>query len=92
MKRLMLAAVTVVLFSTTLPGRAGPASSPITTAGYIAMADGVTLHYTLVRPSTTGRFPVLFIYDDYGAGEGSDDASVGGAFPLAVPPESLTPP
>src|SRR3954447_25480879 len=47
---------------------AAPASASVTTYGYVPMPDGVQLHYMLVRPAESGRFPTIMTYDDYGAG------------------------
>ncbi len=40
-------------------------AAPVTESGYVAMADGVKLRYTVVRPADSGRFPVAMKYDGY---------------------------
>jgi predicted acyl esterase len=47
---------------------ASPASAEVNSHGYIALADGTQLAYSLSLPSDSGRFPVAFTMDHYGAG------------------------
>jgi putative CocE/NonD family hydrolase len=43
-------------------------AAQVTSEGYIPMPDGARLHYALILPSDTGRFPTLFEYDPYSGG------------------------
>jgi putative CocE/NonD family hydrolase len=70
-----LAAVSLSAVVLTIASPAGAESSPVTTYGYIPMKDGVKLRYTLIRPSTKGRFPLLFTHNDYEAGVAPYDAN-----------------
>jgi predicted acyl esterase len=38
--------------------------------GYIPMADGTQLEYTVELPADAGRFPVAMVYDGYCEGTG----------------------
>ncbi len=51
---------------------AAPAGS-VEQAGYIEMADGVGLRYTVFLPEGEGPFPVLLQYSGYGAGSNPFD-------------------
>jgi putative CocE/NonD family hydrolase len=51
-----------------VPARAEAAPGPVTTWGYVRMADGVRLRWTLLRPSDRGRYPVAVNYAPYMAG------------------------
>lgn len=68
----VLAAVAGIVV--TAPARA--AGPVIRESGYLAMADGVRLRYTVVRPSTGGPFPTLFEYSGYDPGTNPDAAYV----------------
>jgi uncharacterized protein len=48
---------------------ASAAQASVTEHGYLTAPDGTSLSYTVVLPSTTGRFPVVMVYDGYSAGE-----------------------
>lgn len=44
------------------------ASGPVRLHGYLTVADGTALAWSVILPSRTGRFPVLMEYDGYSAG------------------------
>lgn len=48
------------------------ASASVVERGYLPLADGTLLNYTLTRPSAEGRFPTVLQYDPYAAGVTSD--------------------
>lgn len=49
-------------------GMAVPAvAAPVQEFGYVPLGDGTKLAYTLHRPTATGKFPVLLIYNMYDA-------------------------
>jgi len=76
LRRLLLAAVVVLV--ATLPG-VDPAASEVPTTveqGYLTMADGTDLAYTVVRPTGDGPFPTLFEYSGYNPGRSPDDGYV----------------
>jgi putative CocE/NonD family hydrolase len=50
----------------------GDARATVVEQGYLPVADGTRLSYTLTRPSASGRFPVVLKYDPYGSGTTSD--------------------
>lgn len=54
------------------PVLAAATSGPATVQeqGYIPMADGAQLEYTVDLPAATGRFPVALVYDGYCEGTG----------------------
>jgi hypothetical protein len=61
------------------PAAAAPAEGPVATvrtAGYLTMADGTQLAYTVVRPAAPGRYPTLFEYSGYDPGRDPDAAYV----------------
>jgi putative CocE/NonD family hydrolase len=66
-------------------GTAGAAAATVKRQGYIPMADGTKLAYTVELPSSTGKFPVALAYAGYC--EGSDtrcnDATNAGALVAA---------
>lgn len=62
---LIAAAAIAVRIGTADPVRA---SASVTEPGYIEMADGTLLHYTLTLPASAGRFPVILIYGPYNEG------------------------
>jgi uncharacterized protein len=51
-------------------GATGAAAAPVEKQGYIPMADGTQLEYTVDLPAATGRFPVAMVYDGYCEGPG----------------------
>jgi uncharacterized protein len=51
-------------------GLAGPAQASVDKWGYIPLADGTQLRYTVVLPAAEGRFPVAMVYDGYCEGTG----------------------
>lgn len=58
---------------------AAPAAGPVATVrteGYLPMADGVELAYTVVRPAGSGRYPTLFEYSGYFPGRKPDPKHV----------------
>jgi putative CocE/NonD family hydrolase len=46
------------------------AAATVQQQGYVPMADGVKLEYTVDLPASTGRFPVAMVYDGYCEGAG----------------------
>ena len=44
--------------------------------GYLTMADGTDLAYTVVRPAGDGPFPTLFEYSGYNPGRSADDGYI----------------
>jgi uncharacterized protein len=57
---------------------AGPAQAQVAGKqdGYIEMADGVGLKYTVLLPEGQGPFPVLLQYQGYGAGADPNDNGI----------------
>ena len=49
---------------------AGPAQASVDKWGYIPLADGTQLRYTVTLPAAEGRFPVAMDYDGYCEGTG----------------------
>ncbi len=49
------------------PAKAATQTS-VTKHGYLTAPDGASLNYTVVLPSSQGRFPVAMAYDGYSAG------------------------
>jgi putative CocE/NonD family hydrolase len=62
-RSLLLALLTLVL-------TAAPAHASVDKWGYIPLADGTQLRYTVTLPSADGRFPVAMVYDGYCEGTG----------------------
>lgn len=56
--------------SAATPDRATVAT--VRTAGYLTMADGTELAYTVVRPARAGHYPTLFEYSGYFPGRAPD--------------------
>jgi hypothetical protein len=52
-------------------GATGAPPGTVTQSGYVVMADGTRLRYTVERPEGPGRFPVAMNYDGYCAGTGA---------------------
>src|SRR3954454_15711556 len=52
-------------------GGAVAAAAPVEKQGYIPMADGTQLEYTVDLPAGTGQFPVAMVYDGYCEGAGA---------------------
>src|SRR5579864_6902882 len=57
---------------------AARASGPplVRQSGYLTMADGIRLRYTLVRPAGNGPYPTLFEYSGYDPGTNPDAAYI----------------
>jgi putative CocE/NonD family hydrolase len=55
-----------------LGAHAAVAHASVVEQGYLTLSDGTRLGYTLTRPSTAGRWPVVLKYDPYSAGVTSD--------------------
>jgi putative CocE/NonD family hydrolase len=53
----------------------GPVAT-VRTRGYLTMADGVQLAYTVVRPAKAGHYPTLFEYSGYNPGRQPDAAFI----------------
>jgi putative CocE/NonD family hydrolase len=52
-------------------GLAGPAHASVDKWGYLPLADGTQLRYTVTLPAADGRFPVAMDYDGYCEGTGA---------------------
>ncbi len=64
--RAALAVLLVVL------AHASAAQASVVRHGYLPLADGTKLNYTLTLPAATGKFPVVLQYDPYYAGATSE--------------------
>ncbi len=53
-----------------LAGSAAASGTPVQKHGYVPMADGTQLAYTVDLPDAAGRFPVALVYDGYCEGSG----------------------
>jgi predicted acyl esterase len=53
-------------------GSTAATAAPVEKQGYIPMADGTQLEYTVNVPDDTGRLPVAMVYDGYCEGPGVD--------------------
>lgn len=62
---------TVALLASVVASVTASAAS-IVESGYLSLADGTQLHYTVTRPEGDARYPVLLKYDGYDAGVFSD--------------------
>lgn len=70
---LCLLTVSVTALVTGLVSPFGPsatAAAAVQHQGYVPMADGAQLEYTVDLPAGTGRFPVALVYDGYCEGTG----------------------
>src|SRR3954447_23055564 len=63
-------AVLVVIAAWLSIGAAAAVAAPAEKQGYIPMADGTQLEYTVNLPDDKGRFPVAMVYDGYCEGPG----------------------
>jgi putative CocE/NonD family hydrolase len=63
-------AVLVVIAAWLSIGAATAVAAPAEKQGYIPMADGTQLEYTVNLPDDTGAFPVAMVYDGYCEGPG----------------------
>ncbi len=73
MRRLL--AVLTLLLVASLPTATANAGADVPTVeeqGYVTMADGTKLAYTVVRPAGDGPFPTLFEYSGYNPGREPD--------------------
>lgn len=52
-------------------GGASASAATVEKQGYIPMADGTQLEYTVDLPADTGQFPVALVYDGYCEGTGA---------------------
>ncbi len=68
MGRRLLLVVALLSSLAVAPPRAAAAAPPIRESGYLTMADGVQLSYTVVRPAGPGPYPTLFEYSGYAPG------------------------
>ncbi len=66
MRRSLLIGLTALV----LAFAAGPAQASVDKWGYIRLADGTQLRYTVTLPAADGRFPVAMVYDGYCEGTG----------------------
>jgi putative CocE/NonD family hydrolase len=77
MRRVVVCVVALASMATIPLARAAtPARAPVRQSGYLAMADGVRLRYTIVRPAKPGRYPTLFEYSGYDPGTNPDAAYI----------------
>ena len=53
--------------------------------GYVTMADGTDLAYTVVRHTGDGPFPTLFEYSGYNPGRSPDDGYIDRCSSCATP-------
>ena len=63
--RLVCLSATLGALALALGPSAAEAAGPVQKHGYIPMADGAKLGYTVDLPAATGRFPVALVYDGY---------------------------
>ena len=68
MKRALVAALLVIGALLAPAVAAQEAVTPFREHGYIEMPDGVQLKWTVLRPTESGRYPVLMQYEGYNAG------------------------
>src|SRR3954447_14806575 len=54
---------------------AGASATTVKKQGYIPMADGTQLEYTVDLPDAAGRFPVAMVYDGYCEGAGATNCN-----------------
>src|SRR4051812_32612163 len=70
-RRTALGAPLLVVLTAVVLGLAGPAQAAVDKWGYIPLADGTQLRYTVTLPAADGRFPVALDYDGYCEGTGA---------------------
>jgi putative CocE/NonD family hydrolase len=73
LRRLLLL---LALVATLGVAHAGAAAPTTRTTGYLTMADGTKLAYTVVRPAGPGPFPTLFEYSGYDPGRSPDESYI----------------
>jgi hypothetical protein len=71
-RRRLALLVGLVALGAALPLSVEAATSPVRESGYLTMADGVRLRYTVMRPPGDGPFPTLFEYSGYDPGTDPD--------------------
>jgi putative CocE/NonD family hydrolase len=72
MHRLVAVALLVGTLLVAAPRPAEPAEPLVREQGYLTMADGTQLAYTVVRPPGPGPYPTLFEYSGYDPGREPD--------------------
>jgi predicted acyl esterase len=72
MRRLLALAATVAALLTLAPTASADVPAAVREQGYLTMADGTKLAYTLVRPAGPGPFPTLLEYSGYDPGRTPD--------------------
>src|SRR5258708_13565630 len=72
--RVAVAAALIASLLTAAAHAVGPAL--VRESGYLTMADGIRLRYTLVRPAGSGPYPTLFEYSGYDPGTNPDAAYI----------------
>jgi len=72
MRRTVAIAALVAVLLTFAPPPSSSAAAPVREQGYLTMADGTKLAYTLVRPPGPGPFPTLLEYSGYDPGREPD--------------------
>ncbi|MCU1587903.1 MAG: hypothetical protein JWN31_1396 [Frankiales bacterium] len=70
-KRLLLV-LTALAALITIPQSSSAAVPTVRVSGDLTMRDGVTLHYTYVRPAGKAKLPTLFEYSGYDPGTNPD--------------------
>ncbi len=63
--RLVCLSAALAALALALGPSAAEAAGPVQEHGYIPMADGAKLGYTVDLPAATGKFPVALVYDGY---------------------------
>jgi putative CocE/NonD family hydrolase len=74
--RLMLLVLAVLAALLVIPQTSSAAVPTTRTSGDLTMRDGVTLHYTVVRPSGNAKLPTLFEYSGYDPGTNPDKSYI----------------
>ena len=74
-RRIGILGLTALLLAV-VPLTADAAPEPVRESGYLTMADGTNLRYTVVRPAGEGPFPTLFEYSGYDPGTNPDTGYV----------------
>ncbi|MGH9084796.1 MAG: CocE/NonD family hydrolase [Acidimicrobiales bacterium] len=76
MHRLLAVALLVGTLLVAAPRAAEPAEPLVREQGYLTMADGTQLAYTVVRPPGPGPYPTLFEYSGYDPGREPDSGYI----------------
>ena len=76
MRRLLALAATLAALVTIAPSSSAQVSPVVREQGYLTMADGTKLAYSLVRPAGPGPFPTLLEYSGYDPGRTPDPSYI----------------